>query len=242
MTINISPLKYLSCLLLLALGGAILPVNAQSLAVTVMDSQKKAIQYAVVTAVPKDKKYLAKLQENYQKKPYTLSIAQRNKTYQPYVSVFQKGTLVRFINYDRVKHHVYSFSKAKKFELPLYSGVPPKSVHLNRAGVITLGCNIHDWMLAYVFVAETPFFVTTNAQGKALLKNLPQGDYQLTLWHPQKKGKNTLNKTIHIPAKNNMLSFQMSLKPNWRDLNKKPKNAIPIPSSDYFYENDDGLF
>ncbi|MCK5903635.1 MAG: hypothetical protein KAG28_10875 [Cocleimonas sp.] len=239
MTIIASPLKHLSCLLLLVLGGAILPINAQSLAITVLDSKKKAIQYAVVTAIPKNKQYLATLQAKYQKKPYTFAIAQRNKTYQPYVSVFQKGTIIRFINYDRVKHHVYSFSRAKSFELPLYSGVPPKSVRFNNAGVITLGCNIHDWMLAYVFVAETPFFAKTNAQGKALLKHLPRGDYQLTLWHPQQKGSSTLNKTIHIPTKNSTLTFQISLKSNWRNLNKKPKNTIPSSSA---YDYDDGLF
>lgn len=239
MKATIDPLNYISLLLLLALLGLKIPlVNAQSLTISLSDDKKKAIQYAVVYATPKDKKYLAKLQANYEKKPYTLSIAQRNKTYQPYVSVFQKGTLIRFLNYDRVKHHVYSFSAANNFELPLYSGVPPKSIRLNKAGVITLGCNIHDWMLAYALVVETPFFTKTNAQGKAILKNLPKGDYQLTLWHPQQKRNTVVQKTLNIPTKNSSLSFKMSLKPNWRALNKKPKKISPKD----LYDSYDGLF
>ena len=235
------PLKYLSLFLLLSLLGLkISLVNAQSLTITLSDDKKKAIQYAVVYATPKDKKYLAKLQANYEKKPYTLSIAQRNKTYQPYVSVFQKGTLIRFLNYDRVKHHVYSFSPAKNFELPLYSGVPPKSIRLNKIGIITLGCNIHDWMLAYAVVVETPFFTKTNAQGKAILKNLPRGDYKLTLWHPQQKKHTIVQKTLSIPIKNSNLSFKMSLKPNWRNLNKKPKKISPQDFNDGY--DDEGLF
>lgn len=235
------PLKYLSLFLLLSLLGLkISLVNAQSLTITLSDDKKKAIQYAVVYATPKDKKYLAKLQANYEKKPYTLSIAQRNKTYQPYVSVFQKGTLIRFLNYDRVKHHVYSFSPAKNFELPLYSGVPPKSIRLNKIGIITLGCNIHDWMLAYAVVVETPFFAKTNAQGKAILKNLPRGDYKLTLWHPQQKRHTIVQKILNIPIKNSSLSFKMSLKPNWRNLNKKPKKISPQDFNDGY--DDEGLF
>ncbi len=232
------PLKYLAIILLLGLLLQTSIISAQSLTVNVIDQNKKAIQYAVVTAIPKDKNYLTKLQANYEKKPYTLAVAQRNKTYQPYVSVFQKGTFVRFINYDRVKHHVYSFSEAKSFELPLYSGAPPKSVQLNKAGIVTLGCNIHDWMLAYVYVAETPFFAKTNAQGKAILKNLPKGAYQLTVWHPQKKGSVLLKKPLQIPMKTTMLSFQMHLKAHWRNLNKKPKKTSPLN----FYDNDDGYF
>jgi plastocyanin len=222
----------------MVLGLKVSLVNAQSLTINLWDDKKKAIQSAVVYATPNDKKYLAKLQAKYEKNPYTLSIAQRNKRYQPYVSVFQKGTLIRFLNYDRVKHHVYSFSAAKNFELPLYSGVPPKSIRLNKAGVVTLGCNIHDWMLAYALVLDTPFFAKTNAQGKAILKNLPKGDYQLTLWHPQQKRNTAVQKTLNIPTKNSNLSFKMSLKPNWRNLNKKPKKISPKD----LYDSYDGLF
>jgi hypothetical protein len=93
-------------------------------------------------------------------------------------------------------------------------------------------------MLAYALVLDTPFFAKTNAQGKAILKNLPKGDYQLTLWHPQQKRNTAVQKTLNIPTKNSNLSFKMSLKPNWRNLNKKPKKISPKD----LYDSYDGLF
>lgn len=79
------------------------------------------------------------------------------------------GTRVTFPNRDNIRHHVYSFSSAKKFELPLYIGTPAAPVVFDKPGVVALGCNIHDWMLAYIYVLTTPHFAKTAADGKARL-------------------------------------------------------------------------
>ena len=85
-------------------------------------------------------------------------IDQRDKQFIPYVTALQVGTSVWFANTDKIRHHVYSFSPAKKFELPLYAGVPAEPVVFDQPGFVTLGCNIHDWMIAYVAVLTTPYF------------------------------------------------------------------------------------
>ena len=81
------------------------------------------------------------------------------------VTVVQAGTKVVFPNRDTVQHHVYSLSKPKKFELPLYNPGQKESLVFESAGLVTLGCNIHDWMIAYLLVVPTPWFAKTDEQG-----------------------------------------------------------------------------
>ncbi|WP_100658617.1 methylamine utilization protein [Alteromonas flava] len=109
---------------------------------------------------------------------------QVNRQFVPHTLVVQRGTKVSFPNSDSVKHHVYSFSPAKTFELKLYSELDVDPLLFETAGEVELGCNIHDWMLGYIYVADTPFFGQTNAQGKVTL-TLPEGDYLLSIWHPR---------------------------------------------------------
>lgn len=110
-------------------------------------------------------------------------IIQKNKMFNPKVTVVQTGTSINFPNEDSVRHHVYSFSPAKKFELKLYSGVPTDPVLFDQAGVVTLGCNIHDSMVGYIYVVDTPFFAKTDDKGKAILK-LVDGHYTYQAWVP----------------------------------------------------------
>src|SRR5437773_4164485 len=121
------------------------------------------------------------------KKPTVID--QRDKQFVPYVTAVQAGTPVLFPNSDNIRHHVYSFSPPKKFELPLYSGVPAEPVVFDRVGFVTLGCNIHDWMIAYVAVLPTPFFQVTGNDGRAVLKDLPPGHHTLETWHLALKGR-----------------------------------------------------
>ncbi|MFZ6753954.1 methylamine utilization protein [Undibacterium sp. Dicai25W] len=101
------------------------------------------------------------------------------------MTVVQTGTLISFPNNDTVKHQAYSFSPAKTFELKLYSGKPSEPLLFDKAGTVTVGCNIHDQMLAYIHVVNTPFFAKTDAHGNATLSGLPQGKYILKVWHYQ---------------------------------------------------------
>ena len=129
-------------------------------------------------------------------------VAQEKKQFLPGVLVVPVGTQVHFPNRDSVRHHVYSFSPAKKFELKLYSGTPSTPVLFDKSGVVTLGCNIHDQMVRWVLVVDTPYYPRTPAAtGKAQLDNVPPGTYTLRTWHARLPvGAPTLEQALTVPA------------------------------------------
>jgi len=125
---------------------------------------------------------------------------QVNTQFLPHILAIQKNSKVRFPNSDSIKHHVYSFSQAKTFELQLYKEIQADPLLFSDLGVVELGCNIHDWMLGYIFVVDTPYFGKTDSQGKLSL-DLPDGKYQLDVWHPRIQDKfSSLSKQVTLPA------------------------------------------
>jgi plastocyanin len=176
----------------------------------VKDQKGQPIEDAVVLATPLDAKNMGLF------KPPRDEIDQIDKDFVPHVKVVTPGTNVTFPNKDNVRHHVYSFSPAKTFELPLYSGTPATPVHFDKAGKVTLGCNIHDWMLGYVYVADTPFFGKSPKDGKILIADVPAGEYSVRVWHPDMKGteESTARKvTVGDAQPVNNLEWQITLKP-----------------------------
>jgi plastocyanin len=115
------------------------------------------------------------------------SIEQRGKEFIPYVTIVQTGTSIDFPNNDTIRHHVYSFSPAKQFEIKLYAGKPGQPVLFDKPGQVVIGCNIHDWMEAYVLIVDSPYFAKSGADGRAVIAGVPAGHYRLRLWHPQQK-------------------------------------------------------
>ena len=109
-------------------------------------------------------------------------ITQKERQFQPQVNVVTLGSVVRFPNHDTVRHHVYSFSPTKAFELKLYAGQEANPVTFDQPGLAVLGCNIHDAMVAWVLVVETPHHAITGADGRARL-DAPAGSYRLRAWH-----------------------------------------------------------
>ncbi len=113
-----------------------------------------------------------------------VEIAQIAKQFEPRVTVVPVGTMVGFPNRDSVRHHVYSFSATKTFELKLYSGTPANPVLFDRTGIAVLGCNIHDNMVAWVVVVDTPYYGRSLKPAPVVLANIPAGSYRLRVWHP----------------------------------------------------------
>jgi plastocyanin len=113
----------------------------------------------------------------------TAIIDQINKQFVPRINVVRTGTVVTFPNSDQIRHQVYSFSPAKVFSLKLYAATPSAPVIFDKPGLVTLGCNIHDKMVAFVAVVDTPYFAKADASGKAVF-DLPPGRYRLRVWHP----------------------------------------------------------
>ena len=148
--------------------------------------------------------------------PGNANIDQIDKEFVPYVKVVVAGSAVSFPNKDNIRHQVYSFSPAKRFELPLYVGTPATPVVFDKPGIVTLGCNIHDWMAAYVYVADTPYFAITQADGKARLAGLPAGEYVLQVWHPRMDGAESATaQRIRVDA-DAKATWTMKLKPDLR--------------------------
>jgi plastocyanin len=154
----------------------ILPAgHAATVEVTVKDARGAPVVDAVVWAIPKAGPAPFRNRE--------AAIAQRDKTFVPLVTVVQTGTAVKFPNQDPIRHHVYSFSTPKTFELKLYAGTPAAPVVFDKPGEVVLGCNIHDQMIAYVYVVDTPWYAKTAADGSAKLDGLPAGEYDLRVIH-----------------------------------------------------------
>jgi hypothetical protein len=128
------------------------------------------------------------------------------------------GSTVAFPNRDSVRHHVYSFSPAKRFELPLYAGVPSQPVLFDRAGVVVLGCNIHDWMVGYIYVAESPWFGKTGADGRVVIADLPPRRYSVRVWHAQQEGdEDATRRALDIAAGQALeATWTVPLKPELR--------------------------
>lgn len=158
-------------------GGALL---AGSLNVVVRDAKGSPVSDAVVYAKGSSDTVARPRKQG--------TIDQINKEFVPFVTAVQVGTAILFPNKDNIRHHVYSFSPAKKFELPLYEGTPAQPVVFDKVGFVTLGCNIHDWMIAYVAVLPTPYFQVTGSDGRAVIRNLTPGQYTVQAWHPSLKG------------------------------------------------------
>ena len=184
---------------------AIFPLSiiAANLHISVVDEQLNPVENAVVY-----------INETSQKLHYhQLVIDQVDKEFIPYVTVIQRGSSINFPNNDDIRHQVYSFSKPKQFELPLYSGNALRPVVFDQKGVVAMACNIHDWMKAYVYIVDTNKFTLTDKSGTGTIQNLPEGQYEVLIWHPTLKASTQLTaKNITIKNEAHQLSFTVSKK------------------------------
>ena len=112
-------------------------------------------------------------------------VDQVDAAFVPEITVIRTGTVVEFPNSDDVSHHVYSFARPNSFELPLYRGEVTPTVRFDHAGIVVLGCNIHDSMLGYIVVVDTPYFDVTDERGIASLISVPQDAAAFFVWSPR---------------------------------------------------------
>jgi plastocyanin len=166
-------------LLALLLLARVVPAAAARVDLELRQRDGKPLAGAVLYAVPTDGRRLPP--------PQPAVMDQQNRRFVPQILPVQTGAAVNFPNTDSISHHVYSFSPAKRFELYLPKGErsSANTVVFDKPGVVALGCNIHDWMLAYILVVDTPWFTQTDKEGRAALADLPAGSYRLVVWHPR---------------------------------------------------------
>ena len=189
--------------LLLASSAA---AQTAEIAARVVDENQRPVADAVVVAVPSDGNL------RLPSRPREGVVDQVNKEFTPKVTAILVGTSVSFPNNDNVRHQVYSFSPAKRFELPLYAGVPAQPVLFDKPGVVVLGCNIHDWMVGYVYVSESPYFAKTDKDGKAQIAELPPREYVVRVWHPQMEVAEEATRRTIAAAQSRRIDVEWTLK------------------------------
>lgn len=181
-------------------------VIAGDLSIQVNDDQGKPLKDAVVYIEGNHLKDANKKSQQ--------DIVQKGKQFNPLVTVIQTGSKINFPNQDRVRHHVYSFSPAKKFELKLYSGVPATPVLFDQAGTVVLGCNIHDNMLAYVYIVDTPWFAKSNQDGLATFTDVPNGAQTISVWHYALREEGVpVKQKVNLDSNNQQLSIALDINP-----------------------------
>jgi plastocyanin len=202
-------MRIATLLAVLSLASAAALAQTAEIAAHVVDEQGRPVADAVVVAVPSDGSLRLPA------RPREGVVDQVDKEFTPKVTAILVGTSVSFPNNDNVRHQVYSFSPAKRFELPLYAGVPAQPVVFDKAGVVVLGCNIHDWMVGYVYVSESPYFAKTGKDGRALIGELPPREYVVRVWHAQLDGaEEATRKTVEATrAQRFDVAWTLKLKP-----------------------------
>lgn len=174
LTTRSNPLRVFAALLALASG---LPISAATLKVSIAARDGKPVAGTVVTVEPESAGFTPA-------PPVQAVMDQVNLAFVPRLLVVPVHSTVQFPNSDAVSHQVYSFSSARQFQLPLYRGKPYPPVRFDQPGVVTLGCNIHDNMLAYILVTAAPHFGLADDHGAWQVDDLTPGRYRVRLWHP----------------------------------------------------------
>ena len=160
-------------------GGLLIATqnSAQSATLTLqfIDDAGKPINNVVAALIPENK-------PNYAEKSKAV-MDQQHKMFVPGVLAVRVNTLVQFPNSDNIRHQVYSFSPAKRFELRLYHGMTAQPVLFDQAGQVVLGCNIHDSMVGYIYVVDSEYFSVSDGSGMANINTIPAGKYNIDSMH-----------------------------------------------------------
>jgi plastocyanin len=196
-----------------ALASAAAPLAAAPLTVRVTDASGRPVRDAVVTLYPSGNA----ARPSHAGGRYVIS--QQNLQFHPFLTIIPVGADVSFPNLDPTKHHVYSFSPAKKFELKLFAKDQSRTVHFDRAGVVALGCNIHDQMSAFVVVTDSAWTARTNAQGLVTFADAPNAPGRVVVWHPYLRAPGGELQQAVGPTQH-AASFQVRLRP--------PPAAMPM--------------
>ena len=166
--------NFIGCLLIaVAFATVMAPVSAGTIDAKAVNKSGEAMSDVVIYATPVGGAAAASGQAE------GATIAQDHLQFTPYVTVVRTGTEIKFPNYDKVEHHVKSFSAIKEFEIKPYEKTTPPPILFDKPGIVIIYCLIHEWMRAYVMVVDTPHFGKSDASGAVALNDLPPGNYEI---------------------------------------------------------------
>ena len=185
---------------LLGVSASVSAAGPQQVVVQIFDQRGLPVEGAVIEIAPPagSTRPLAF--------PWRSAMAQRNQTFVPGTLIVPQGASVAFPNLDTVRHSIYSFSKAARFQIDLYGRDQTRSQRFPIAGTVALGCNIHDKMRGYIRVVATPYAAASDLNGRGLIEGLAAGTYRATIWHPRLRSANgetaqTITFTPNAPAR-----------------------------------------
>jgi hypothetical protein len=189
-------IRALALLILASSIAAAAPVSAGGLDLRIVDSAGRPVPDAVVTVYPAG----GVPRGGFGFAPGPIMV-QENIAFVPHVLIVPVGAVVRFPNHDKVRHHIYSFSKPAKFEIKLFGKDESRSYTFTTAGTVALGCNIHDQMSGFIKVVDTPFAARSDAAGVIKLGGMAAGNAQIVVWHPNLRTRDNEQKSaMPIPA------------------------------------------
>lgn len=196
----------------LGLAAALLagPALAGDITVDVRDAAGKPVTNAVVMVKPAGGVSAGRPM----RVSWPMVMAQQNIQFSPYVLIVPQGSSVSFPNKDKVRHHVYSFSAPKTFELKLYGKDESRAVTFDKPGAVSLGCNIHDSMIAFIYVTDTPFAMKSGIDGAATVQDVPAGAAQLAVWHPNLKARGPVSRPLSVTAAAQRTTITLDLRPS----------------------------
>jgi plastocyanin len=205
----------IAALVLFALPVA-LPAGAAELSVSVVDRDGRPVEDAVVTL--RSRGHAGEPVHAVARK----TVDQRDLTFVPYLEILHPGDEVVFRNSDMTRHHVYSFSPAKAFEFVLAPHEQSAPQRFDRTGVVAVGCNIHDGMIAWLYVSDAPWSLRTDASGRVAFDDLPAGDYEVRVWQPRlRPGLAEPRQSVTVGATPAALRFPLVLLPDTRALHQR---------------------
>lgn len=145
--------------------------------------------------------------------PWRMAMAQKNEQFVPGTLIIAKGSTVAFPNLDTFRHSIYSFSKAARFQIDLYSRDQTRTHSFPITGTVALGCNIHDQMRGYIRVVDTPYAAKTDGNGYATIDAVPPGAARMTIWHPRLRSPSgTLTKALQISGTDSTQKIAVTLR------------------------------
>ena len=175
--------------------------QAAEISVVVRDERDEAVTDAVVILTPGSVNGEPEAQAPYRDKSASYEIVQKDMQFAPHILVIPRGASVDFPNLDAVRHHVYSFSSAKRFELTLYGRDESRTVTFDKPGIVAIGCNIHDAMQAYIYVHDSQQEAKLSEHGRATFSNIPAGEYTIMVWHPRLKPRDAeIRQVVQVDA------------------------------------------
>ena len=223
--------RLLSSLALVALSTL---AAAGSLQVTVLDSDGKPAADVAVQLQPS-------APGSAQPPAEPVRIVQRNIRFVPFVSVVPAGGTVRFVNRDRYDHHVRSqaggplgnIAPAQQFEFRMAAFKGEKEstadLKLDTPGIIALGCHLHGSMRGHILVSTAPWVAVTDDQGRATLAQLPDGQAELKLWHPEQLAD-------QAPLRLQLVGDQSAeVRVNFAPRRRPPPITAPARGNDYSF-------